>query len=216
MSDELTLPYPHAETMRDHWWWRPGWRVGRRFYSIFATFERDDALHELIDTYQSALAPVSGLTMIPRQWRHLTIQGVGFVDEITPAELDAIVAAVGERLATMDTSEQGFGPLSVHQEALVLPAIPQEPLVAIKAAIRAGIASAIGSDRLDGPVDGFRPHVTVAYNDRDRDSDDVLTELAQLEVASVPIPIRTVQILEVDRDERMYRWRYVRTIRLAM
>jgi hypothetical protein len=40
--------------MRNHWWWRPGWRVGRRMCTWHATFEGHPALHGLAERYQAA------------------------------------------------------------------------------------------------------------------------------------------------------------------
>ncbi|MDT5026262.1 MAG: hypothetical protein QOE61_2688, partial [Micromonosporaceae bacterium] len=28
----------HTDDLRDHWYWRPGWSVGRRFYTWHLTF----------------------------------------------------------------------------------------------------------------------------------------------------------------------------------
>src|SRR6202035_5627646 len=74
-----------AERMRDHWWWRPGWRPGRRMYAWHFTFDGETALHELVDVYQQRLAGLPGLDPIPRQWLHLTTQGIGFTDEVPDA-----------------------------------------------------------------------------------------------------------------------------------
>jgi hypothetical protein len=31
------LPYPDADELANHWWWRPGWQVGTRFYTWHVT-----------------------------------------------------------------------------------------------------------------------------------------------------------------------------------
>ena len=71
------------ERMRDHWWWRPGWRPGRRMYTWHFTFDGQTALHELVNAYQERLAGLPSLDPIPRQWLHLTTQSIGFTDEVS-------------------------------------------------------------------------------------------------------------------------------------
>ncbi|HEX6074570.1 MAG TPA: hypothetical protein VFZ32_04810 [Micromonosporaceae bacterium] len=74
-------PTDTVEGLRNHWWWRPGWREGRHFYACHLTFDNAPDLHRLADRYQQALRPFAGLDLIPRRWLHLTMQGIGFTDE---------------------------------------------------------------------------------------------------------------------------------------
>ena len=46
---------------RDHWWWRPGWREGRSFYTWHVTFSSDETVHEAVSTYKSALDRIGTL-----------------------------------------------------------------------------------------------------------------------------------------------------------
>jgi len=58
-------PGQHADRVRDHWWWRPGWHVGRRFYAFHVTFEDQSDLYRLADAYRSALVDLSTVTLVP-------------------------------------------------------------------------------------------------------------------------------------------------------
>ena len=80
MNDLPEWARQHATEMRDHWWWRPGWKVGRRFWTWHYTFETCPALHELVAAYQGLLEELPTLDLIPQRWLHLTVQGLGFVD----------------------------------------------------------------------------------------------------------------------------------------
>jgi hypothetical protein len=51
--------------------------------------------------YQTRLAGPPGLDPVPFEWLHLTVQGIGFADEIDTAEVDRIVAAVRRRCAAL-------------------------------------------------------------------------------------------------------------------
>src|SRR5262249_48910675 len=90
----------HSRMVRNHWWWRPGWRTGRRAYTFHVVFNNGTTegtanVQRLVSDYQRALMDVDGLDHIPGEWLHLTMQGVGFVDEVSDTEVDAIIAAVG-------------------------------------------------------------------------------------------------------------------------
>src|SRR5262249_4986867 len=103
----------HPTTMRNHWYWRPGWRPGRHFYTWHLTFDHAHDLHALVDTYQRRLADLPGLDLIPRPWLHLTLQGVGFVDEVTEQDARRIAQAAAAHLATLPAPE-----LTFHQPAI--------------------------------------------------------------------------------------------------
>ncbi|MGB6163316.1 MAG: hypothetical protein WCF33_10685 [Pseudonocardiaceae bacterium] len=79
-----------VQAMRDHWWWRPGWRVGRSFYTWHMTFDDQPAAHQLAADYAHMLKDLSTLDLIPVRWLHLTMQGIGFTDEVDRADVDAI------------------------------------------------------------------------------------------------------------------------------
>ncbi|MGH3921873.1 MAG: 2'-5' RNA ligase family protein, partial [Pseudonocardiaceae bacterium] len=98
MSDRTEECPPHAAQMRDHWWWRPGWRVGRRFYTWHLTFQDQEDVHRLARVYQHRLdAP--NLDLVPLRWLHLTTQGVGFTDEVSADDAARIVGAASARCA---------------------------------------------------------------------------------------------------------------------
>ena len=75
------MPYPDATELADHWWWRPGWQVGTRFYAWHVTLDDQPQLRELAARYQAAFAPVDALDLIPEQWLHITMQGIDHVQK---------------------------------------------------------------------------------------------------------------------------------------
>ena len=99
--------------MADHWWWRPGWQPGRRMYTWHFTFDGQPAVHDLAAAYQARLAGLPDLDMIPARWLHLTTQGVGFTDEVTDSETDALLAATEKRLKGFGSQRVTLGPAKV-------------------------------------------------------------------------------------------------------
>src|ERR671916_565238 len=110
-----------TQFMRDHWWWRPGWRMGRSFYTWHVTFDDQPAVHRLAADYAPVLNDLPPLDPIPARWLHLTIQGIGFTDEVNRADVDAIADTARERCAVLAPFTIALGPARVDPEALLLP-----------------------------------------------------------------------------------------------
>ena len=156
-----------SDTLRNHWWWRPGWSVGRRFYTWHLTWEGQDDVHRLAAEYRDALAPFAGeLTLIPDRWLHLTMQGIGFVGEVAEKDVRTIADAASERLAAVPAFDVQVGPHVLAPEAVLLTVHPAGSVHAVRSAIR----DAIGDVLNDVPrrsTTGFTPHVSVAYSASD-------------------------------------------------
>ncbi|MEU8267608.1 hypothetical protein AB0B89_10595 [Sphaerisporangium sp. NPDC049002] len=53
------------QQMTDHWWWRPGWSIGRRFYTWHVTFQHASDVRRLAHAYRQGLTGVDGLDLVP-------------------------------------------------------------------------------------------------------------------------------------------------------
>ncbi|MFG3053484.1 2'-5' RNA ligase family protein [Kitasatospora sp. NPDC048239] len=190
--------------MADHWWWRPGWAEGRRFYTWHLVFDGADDVHRLAADYRLALAGVPGLDLVPDRWLHLTMQGLGFVDEVGEADARAIADAAVHHLSKIPTFDLALGPAIVTPEALLLTVDPADPVRAVRAAIRAAIADVW--PEAPEPAEGFRPHVSVAYSNSAGHSRPAADALAG--VASYPATARvtSAELIVLGRDRRMYEW----------
>lgn len=200
------------ERMADHWWWRPGWAVGRRFYTWHLTFEHAAAVHELASAYRAGLATVPGLDLVPDRWLHLTMQGLGFVDELDQGDVDAIVAAAGKHLATVEPFE-----LTLHRPTVTPEAIRWDPESSGPAAVRDAIRSAIGEvwPAVPEPADGFGAHVTIAYSNAAGPAAPVRTALDQVDAPPAVARIESADLIVLGRDRRMYEWTTHAAVRLG-
>ncbi|MET8807939.1 2'-5' RNA ligase family protein [Streptomyces sp. NPDC004546] len=200
--------------MRNHWWWRPGWNVGRRFYTWHLTFEGQHDVHRLAAEYRSALAPLeSALTLIPDQWLHLTMQGINFIDEIEEKDVEAVVAAARPRLAALPAFDVQFGPATIDPEAVLLAAQPSEPVRAVRNAIRAAIGDVLSD--VPEQADGFTPHMSVAYSATDGPKTPVVDALAALDAEPARARITTAELIVIHRDNQMYEWEPYATVPLG-
>ncbi|MFI5792307.1 2'-5' RNA ligase family protein [Streptomyces sp. NPDC051677] len=202
------------ETMRNHWWWRPGWSVGRRFYTWHLTFEGQNDVHRLAAEYRAALAPLGDvLTPIPDRWLHLTMQGIGFVGEAKEQDVHAILDAAQDRLAAVPAFDLQIGPAVPDPEAILLHVHPDGPVRDVRNAIRDAIGNVLGE--VPEKADGFTPHVSVAYSASDGPAQPVTGVFDRLEVRPAHARITSAELIVLHRDNQMYEWEAFATVPLG-
>lgn len=206
MTNEPSWTYQHAADLRDHWWWRTGWKVGTRFYTWHLTFEHAPELHRLVAAYQDAFRGLPGLDPVPPQGLHLTMQGVGHVEDVAWETVEGIVEGVRERLAELPSVRVEFQRPVIGGEAVVLPALPTDAVEQIRTTIRAAMAERIV---VPEAAQGFRPHVTVVYSSSEQPAADVAAALSTVAVPAVECALTTASLIELHRDRRMYEWRTI-------
>jgi 2'-5' RNA ligase len=207
MSDVIETPLPLS--VRNHWWWRPGWAEGRHFYACHLTLDDQPELRELVAGYQQALTGLQGIDLIPPQWLHLTMQGIGFTDEIDAAELAALAHALTAELATIESPTVQFRYLTVHPEAVYLKAHPAAVLYPLRLKMHHAVLSVLGSERFTEPVPDrvkFLPHVSIGYINQDGGAEPIAAALGSLTTKPVRVTFAKADLLEFHRDHRMYEW----------
>jgi hypothetical protein len=204
-TGETQLP----AAVRNHWWWRPGWRAGRHFYACHLTLDDQPQLRALVKCYQDAIGQLPNLDLIPPQWLHITTQGIGFADEITPGDLATVSEAVQERLRGLQPPVTTFRRATIRPEAVLLKANPTRPLYELRLAIYDAIASVLSPDKFSEsrPEPGqFIPHVSAAYVNGDGPVQPIAQAIAALDPRTATATFHTVSLLEFHRDRRMYEW----------
>ncbi|GGS34908.1 2'-5' RNA ligase family protein [Actinokineospora fastidiosa] len=203
------------ERMRDHWWWRPGWRVGRSFYTWHFTFAADPAAARLVADYAPLVRALPMLDPVPVRWLHLTTQGVGFTDEVARGDLDRIVEAARERCARLSPFTITLGPAYVDAETIQLPASPAQPLTEVRRSLRDAIAAVWGADKVPESADGFRAHVTLAYSNSAGPREPIAKALADHGDHTAAVTIAAVSLIDLNRDRRAYEWAEVASVALG-
>ena len=130
------MPPQDVARLRNHWWPRPGWRPGRIIYTWHLTFQDTHDLHRLVANYHRQLDQLPGLNPVPLEWLHLTIQGVGYTDEVSDDQLDAVIVAVRAEVATLSTFDLTFDRPVILGEAIAIRPEPDDPLQHLRTAIR--------------------------------------------------------------------------------
>jgi 2'-5' RNA ligase len=191
--------------MRNHWWWRPGWRTGRSMYTFHITFAGQSRLHELVTVYQDALVSLPGLDPIPMQWLHLTMQGIGFTDEVSSQDIAAIAEAARERLATQPPVPLVVGPALADPEAIMLTVHPDAALDPVRTAVRAAIAEVWGPSQVPEGED-WTPHISMAYSHTTDPAAPYIDAISTVSPAPAELTVPSVQLIELKRDTHLYQW----------
>jgi 2'-5' RNA ligase len=196
-----------------HWWWRPGWRVGRRFYTFHATFAGVPEVQALAAEARDRIAGLPGLDLIPGKWLHLTMQGIGFTDEVSDADLSGILSAAKARLARVPPVALAIGPPVVAGEGVTCWASPPRALDPARDAVRAGITDAWGQHRVPETAD-WSAHVSVAYASADAPGEPIEAALGGLD-DTAEVTIKTVDLIRLGRDQHAYEWETVASLPLG-
>jgi 2'-5' RNA ligase len=209
-------PDPSVEEVRDHWWWRPGWRVGRRFYTWHLTFAGQTELHALVAAYQAQLAKLPGLDLVPPEWLHLTMQGLGFTDEISEQDVHAIAEVARQRLAQLPPARLSFHRATIRPsgEAIALPPEPADAVRDIRNCIRDAIADVWEANNVPEPAEGFQPHVSIAYVNAPGLAAPVYAALNRTNAEPATVAIAHATLIILDRDLHMYQWTDLRRVGL--
>jgi len=190
----------------DYWWWRPGWRVGRRFYTWHITFESQDELHRLVRAYQAHL-DIPELDLVPLEGLHLTMQGVGFTDEVGQQDLQEILVAARARCEPLAPFPLTLGPARVHPEGVNLPVAPEAPVRWLRMAVRDAIAAVWGEERVPELAEDFSPHVTMAYSNGNGPAAPIIERVERVGALQSVATIREAQLIDLERDTHVYHWR---------
>jgi 2'-5' RNA ligase len=207
--------FERLDRLVSHWWWRPGWAVGRAFYTWHLTFDDATAapLHDLVGRLHDGLAGIEGLDLIPQRWLHLTMQGLGFTDEVADDDVDAITRAGAKRLAAVPAFDLTLGPIEADDEATGLLVRPWAAVAAVRDSIREAIAD-VWDEVPESPE--FHPHVSIAYSNANVPTGPIRDRVAPLrDLESVTIPIAAAQLIRLNRDNQMYEWDVVANLQLG-
>jgi hypothetical protein len=185
------------------------------------TFERATDLHALVGAYQRALAPLSGLHPVPARWLHLTMQNVGYTDEVADGELRASTAAVTAAVAALPAFDLVFGRPQVHGEGIAIHPEPTDPVHGLLRTVREALATVLDHDAVHARPDQrgrLQPHVSVAYAGADRAAAPCVAALASVDPPPAVVPVTGISLIRQERilePEWVYRWTTVTTAPLA-
>lgn len=201
------------DEVRDHWYWRPNWREGRSFYAWHITFADQPAIAALHASYQDLLDDLPGFSPVPREWLHLTVQGIGFTDRVPDADLSEIIDATRLRLTAAKPFPVTVGPAILDPESIQLRVRPADPLQHLRDLARAAITDVWGDDAVP-ELPELNPHITLAYSNQSAPAAPLFTRLSTHPPLSTTLTITTLTLLTLTRTNHLYHWQPTRTLTL--
>lgn len=192
-----------VDVMRDHWTVKH-WPTGRRGYYWYLTFD-DSGMRELAGECQRRLG-VDGTDPVPLDGLHITVLGIGGVDQFTETEIASKVAAAQEELRGFDAFDVTVGPLTGSGSAIRLSVAPWDRLLDLHAAL-----AGVGAEPTR-----FRPHLGIAYNNIERPAGPVIDAVRALRgIEPVAVRVKQIELVVVRREAREYRWDTMAAVALS-
>lgn len=187
--------------MTDHWA-RPGWSDGSRAYYWMLTFPDNQPLATLAGHCQEELEPL-GLDPVPTDGLHITLARVGRPDDVAADQLDRL-ARDAESLLPSAFCVRAI-PLAGSRGAVRLSLGPWEPLLRLHHALtEVGSSAGLAPKK---PTSAFRPHLSLAYNNRRRPAAPVVEAVSGLRaLPAAELSVSAVQLVELRREGPTYRW----------
>lgn len=192
-------------SLRDHWQWRPEWASDRPCLLWYLTFESQPELTRKAEQAQARLRGVSTVDVVPAAWLHLTLDDVGFADELAPEEVEDVIATARGAVADWSPPPITLGPVASMGDAVVLRADPADDLGELRGRLRAVTTTVLGRE-IPSRLRPFWPHVTLAYLNDSCAASSVLDPLAPVSVEQVVVAAPQVTLASVTRCEHHYRW----------
>ncbi|MFJ4689491.1 2'-5' RNA ligase family protein [Streptomyces sp. NPDC088789] len=195
--------------MTDHWD-RPGWTPSHRAY-YWMLLPRTPDLTALTRRCQQHLVPLR-LDPIPDDGLHITLSKIGNRTDVTPEQVAGLARTVAEHVPRAFTLSAH--PLTGSRGAVRYSLTPWTPLLHLHTLLDAaarhhGLPTA-------RPTAHFRPHLGIAYNNRERDARPVIDAVAELRtLPALPLSIGRAELVELRREGRTYRWNLLHTAHLV-
>lgn len=209
-QDEDWRRFRNLTSMVNHWD-RPGWTPGRRAYYWYLTFD-SASLQQLAAKCQTALR-LPYLDPVPLNELHLTLPRVGWADEISPEEANAVAQAAIPIASQLQPFGLTVGPVAGSAGAVRFSVSPWEPVFTLHNGLRDAIRTVRGEVCSEGE---FRPHVGVSYCNSAVSPTALIDALEKLRsLPPVEVTVTKADLVLLWRRGRTYTWSTVRSLTLG-
>lgn len=201
---------PHPEQMSSHWH-RPDLPAPLYVWHILADDQPD--LRRLVRECQDRLGDLPGIDLVPEPWLHMTVQMIGTADQISEAQLKAMIRGAETTLTDLEPASCSVGEPLFHPEAIMLGAQPRDAFNPLWQAVRQPLEEVLGPEYLaeDRP---FIPHLTLAYANEAQPAAPYIQAISP-GPEPVPITVREIHLVAQTCDDHVYRWETLATVPLG-
>jgi hypothetical protein len=113
-------------------WQRPGWTDGRASYHRLLALDNEPGLVALARQCQASLGDLQMLDLVSSEALHLTLQRVGFADEVDSVQLQAVANTTARCCIDLASFVLHVGWLAGSQGAIRLTALPVDTVVRVR------------------------------------------------------------------------------------
>jgi 2'-5' RNA ligase len=206
-------PRAGTRALRNHWTWRPDWRHDRPCLWWYLTFGYQAEVVGLSERLAAAVKDRRTVDVVPPRWLHLTLREVGYVDEVSPEDVDEAARVARTRLAHVPAFELELGPPASLPGAVVLEARPAALVDQLRSCLPGRGPRAQNAEHGSSPT-VLMPHVSVAYVNSDCPEPLVMDRVPK-DAAPVRAQVDRVVLAVVTRHQRRYQWTVAHDVPLA-
>lgn len=201
--------FDQVEEMSNHWD-RRGWTPSTRAYYWMLTFPAESQLAEHAQHCQDKIRNLN-FDFIGADGLHLTLGRIGTVEDVSPEHLDSLLAAVTAK--PTDRFRLQAVPMTASRGAVRYSIAPWTPVLDLHAKLSSAGAECQLPFRK--PTAVLRPHIGIAYCNRRTEARVVRDAIRPLrEMDSINVPVDHLQLVEMRREDRAYRWRVIDRVNL--
>ena len=190
-----------------------GWGPGVRHVTFHLTFPDAPQLHAASQRFAAAAQGLAGVGVVPQEWLHLTMVGLGVASDLDGDRIDRAAAEVFRR-APLGTEPLRFGRLWLSETGVLLAADNVAWLDDLKR-VQDEVAAVHGTHPDRSTPREFRPHVTLAYFDGPVDIDELERRIHQLGLDDVAVQAPVLALIDLQRVRGLYSWRTLDEHRLG-
>lgn len=211
------MEYSRAEfeNTTSHWdQTRDGWGPGVRHITFHLTFEDATALRELATRFAAAVDGLAEVDVVPPEWLHLTMTGLGLASDLDEGRITGAVEQVFGHALAADSDPLAFARLRLVPTGVLL-AADEVPWLTDLKRLQEEAAAVHGTHPDRHQAGEFRPHVTLAYFDGRVDVDELERRIRGMDLGDIVVPAPTLALIDLQREGHLYSWRSIAERRLA-
>ncbi|WP_184728835.1 2'-5' RNA ligase family protein [Saccharopolyspora phatthalungensis] len=206
---------PHADQVRNHARWRPGWHAGRTGYAWLLPLADQPGLRKLVNDYQYALRDLPGFDLVPLEWMHILVQEIGFTDQVHQSRIEPLLEAARTRLASVPPLTLAFHHAVVLPESLSLPAEPQSTVLDLRAAVREATAEVLGESTVPAEPEDIDKYVSLAHSTTDGPAIFAIATLSATVVEPTTAKVSALSLVKLNRDHSCSEWETIGEVPLG-
>jgi 2'-5' RNA ligase len=189
------------------------WPAGRKDYHWHVLPGPAAVREGLYEEYRE-LTYRPGLTPVPGEWMHITVQHAMPVSQISAGEMENITGLVRERCARMAPFAVTAGRPEIWGTGVVCSVRPGAPLRELWQ-ITTSAAGQVTAGTCQKRPFVYHPHLTLAYAHDHVDDGPMRAWLSDTTAAEVALPVTRLVLVAQQHDRRKITWRQIDEVPLA-